>query len=144
MKKIITAATAILLFGASAFASHTLMINGSPVDKVVSKITFDGDNIVLHYDDNTTDTHDMEAVEIHDIQLSSIEGIETGVFTGVVGNQMIVEGLANGAVAEVYNIQGVKCATAVAVETKAVIDLSGLNSGAYILRAGNQIVKFVK
>ncbi len=144
MKKLITAAAALMLFGASAFASHTLTINGSPVDKVVSKITFDGDNVVLHYDDNTSDTHDMEAVEIHNIQLSSIEGLETGVFTGVVGNQMIVEGLANGTVAEVYNLHGIKCASAVAADSKAVIDLSGLNQGAYILRAGNQIVKFVK
>ena len=42
--------------------NQTVKIEGSIIDKVVTEITFDGDEVVLHYSDNSSDTKDMSLV----------------------------------------------------------------------------------
>ena len=53
----------LLCLGTMADDVQTVTIGGSTVDKTVKQITFDGDNVILHYADNSTDTQDM-AVEV--------------------------------------------------------------------------------
>lgn len=42
--------------------NQTVKIEGSIIDKVVTEITFDGDDVILHYSDNSSDTKDMSLV----------------------------------------------------------------------------------
>ena len=51
----------LLSLGAMADDVQTVTIGGTPVDKTVKQITFDGDNVILHFTDNSTDTKDMAA-----------------------------------------------------------------------------------
>ncbi len=47
-----------------ADTKQTVTVNGSTVDKTVSRMTFDGDKVVMTFTDNTAQTEDMEAVTI--------------------------------------------------------------------------------
>ena len=49
--------------------NQTVKIEGSIIDKVVAEITFDGDDVVLHYSDNSSDTKDMSLVAFYFVQL---------------------------------------------------------------------------
>lgn len=49
---------------ARADNSQTLTINGQTVNKVVTKITFNGDNVTLAYSDNSSQTEEMSLVAI--------------------------------------------------------------------------------
>lgn len=143
MKRFLVAAGLLFVGAVSLFAAQVLTINGETVEKTVTGITFDGDNVVLHFGDETS-THDMEAVSLQFKKTDGIADIQAGFITGLVGDKLLVEGVENGTVLEVYNVQGILCAAQKAVGSSAEIDLSGFNAGVYILRAGNQLVKFVK
>lgn len=143
MKRFLLAAGLLIMGASSAFSTQILTINGETVEKVVSRMTFDGDNVVLHFG-NETSTHDMEAVSLEFKQFDGIDNIQAGFITGLVGDLLVIEGVENGTVIEIYNMQGILCTSQKTVGNSAEIDMSGFNAGAYILRAGNQIVKFVK
>lgn len=143
MKRFLLAAGLLIMGASSAFSTQILTINGETVEKTVSRITFDGDNVVLHFG-NETSTYDMESVSLQFKKSDGIADIQTGFITGLVGDLLVIEGVENGTVLEVYNMQGILCCSVKAVGNSAEIDMSGFNAGAYILRAGNQIVKFVK
>ena len=55
-----------LLSGGSVLADsqQTVTINGAPVDKFVSKLTFSGDQVTLIFDDNSSQTEDLSLVSI--------------------------------------------------------------------------------
>lgn len=38
---------------------QTVKVNGATVDKTVTQITFSGDDVILHYSDNSSETQDM-------------------------------------------------------------------------------------
>ena len=54
------------LLSVNAFAENkqTVTIDGQAVGKTVKEITFDGDNVILSYSDNTSDTKDMSLVSL--------------------------------------------------------------------------------
>lgn len=86
----------------------------------VSKITFDGDNVIVHYNDGTSDTSfDMAAIVI---SFENAAGIEE--------RMAIVEkeGLAG---KPVYNIQGQLVGN----------DASNLSKGLYIINGKKVIIK---
>lgn len=47
-----------------AGSKQTVKIVGQVIEKTVSEITFDGDNVVLQYSDNTSDQADMSLVTL--------------------------------------------------------------------------------
>ena len=110
-----------------ADAVQTLTINGQKVEKVVSQLTFSGDNVVLHFD-GSEESYPMNEVQID--------------FT--VTNGLNIAGLADGTPVAVYDISGKKVAGVRAAGKVTQLSVDGLNGGVYILKAGNQIVKFVK
>jgi SNF family Na+-dependent transporter len=52
-----------------AGSKQTVKIDGQVIEKTVSEITFDGDNVVLQYSDNTSDQADMLLVTLSEIRL---------------------------------------------------------------------------
>lgn len=134
------------LCGITAYgdSSQVLTINGQTVQKVVNKITFDGNNVVLGFDGGTSQAYDMSTVTIDFIEASNINSLETFRFDGIIGDELNISGLEAGTNISIYDTTG-KCL--VNTKTNGIsesISLGSLRNGVYILRAGNKVVKFVK
>lgn len=143
MRKILYVAALLLMSASTAMAEGTqqLTINGQTVESVVTRITFGGDNVVLQFSDGTSQTADMEAVVL---------GFDYSAFTSVytlreaVGNFLNLSGVADGTEVCIYDAKGKLVAIAKADGTKAALSVSKLRSGVYLLKAGRQVVKFIK
>jgi len=104
---------------ATADNKQTLMVDGHSLDKTVSQITFDDDNVVLAFTDETTLTEDMSLVKMVFTYGSStgISPVERTIPQSQKGN--------------VYNLNG----QFVGTTTK------GLSKGIYIVNGKKWIVK---
>lgn len=146
MKKFFIMATAFMLSMcgiAHAETGQTLTINGQVVEKVVSQITFSGNDVILHFD-GSTETYPMNDVQIDFGGTTGINSVTTFKLNGIVDGQLNINGLAEGTPIAVYDISGKKITAAKANGENTLLNIDNLNGGVYILKAGNQIVKFVK
>lgn len=100
-----------------AGSKQTVKIDGQLIEKTVSEITFDGDNVVLHYADNTSDPADMSLVTL------SFSYTTTGISQ--------VEGIKKALQGKVYNLQGQFVGSS----------LQGLSKGVYIINGKKVIIK---
>lgn len=100
-----------------AGSKQTVKIDGQLIEKTVSEITFDGDNVVLQYSDNTSDRADMSLVTL------SFTYQTTGISQ--------VEGIKQALQGKVYNLQG----QYVGKSPK------GLSKGVYIINGKKVIIK---
>lgn len=125
---------------------QSVTINGETLTKAVATITFDGDNVVLHFADQSTQTADMNDVSISFMAgtATSITNLNAFSFNGLVGDVLRVGNAQRGTSLVVYNAAGQQVAKAQATEGETHISLAGLSAGTYILHAGQQAVKFVK
>ena len=108
------------MLSTAVFAGNkqTVRIDGQVIEKTVSEITFDGDNVVLYYADNTSDTENMSLV-ILSFSYSTTTGISQ------------VEGIKQALQGKVYNLQG-QCVGS---------SLQGLSKGVYIINGKKVIIK---
>lgn len=124
-----------------AVTTQTLIINGEPVEKVVTKITFNGDLAVLTFSDATEISEDMGNVILRFSSApTSIKDIAVFQMNKVVGDNLLINGLADETQVVIYDASGKDIITTYGSN----INVNGLRPGIYILKAGNQIVKFVK
>jgi hypothetical protein len=100
-----------------AGSKQTVKIDGQLIEKTISEITFDGDNVVLHYADNTSDQADMSLVTL------SFTYQTTGISQ--------VEGIKKALQGKVYNLQGQFVGSS----------LQGLSKGVYIINGKKVIIK---
>lgn len=100
-----------------AGSKQTVKIDGQVIDKTVSEITFDGDNVVLQYSDNTSDIGDMSSVTLS--------------FTYQTTCISQVEGIKQALQGKVYNLQG----QYVGKSPK------GLSKGVYIINGKKVVIK---
>jgi hypothetical protein len=144
MKKLLFLFSAALLMLASpikAVTTQTLIINGEPVEKVVTKITFNGDLAVLTFSDATEISEDMGNVILQFSSApTSIKDIAVFQMNKVVDGELNIEGLPAGTQVVIFDASGKQLMATMATQ----INVSSLKSGVYVLKAGNQIVKFVK
>ena len=96
---------------------QTVKIDGNVIDKVVTKITFEGDDVVLNYADNTSETKDMSLVTL------SFTYQTTGISQ--------VEDIKKALQGKVYNLQGQYVGSS----------LQGLSKGVYIINGKKVIIK---
>jgi hypothetical protein len=108
------------MLSAAVFAGskQTVKIDGRVIDKTVTEITFDGDNVVLQYSDNTSDNRDMSLVTLS-FSYSTTTGISQ------------VGGIKQALQGKVYNLQG-QCVGS---------SLQGLSKGVYIINGKKVIIK---
>lgn len=145
-KKIIAVSIALMsLCGiANADVVQTLTVNGQKVEKVVSQLTFSGDNVILHFADSE-ESYALDDVVIDFLGgTNAIEKITAFKLNGLVDGQLDVSGVPAGTTVSVFDVSGKKLSSVNSSSDSVHIDLCGLNSGVYILKAGNQVVKFVK
>lgn len=100
-----------------AGSKQTVKIDGQLIEKTVSEITFDGDNVVLQYADNTSDQADMSLVAL------SFTYQTTGISQ--------VEDIKKALRGKVYNLQGQYVGSS----------LQGLSKGVYIINGKKVIIK---
>lgn len=86
----------------------------------------------------------MNEVQIDFTVTNGINNLKTFTFNGIVDGQLNIAGLADGTPVAVYDISGKKVAGVRAAGKVTQLSVDGLIGGVYILKAGNQIVKFVK
>lgn len=131
----------ILVMPAKAETTPTLIINGETVEKIVTKITFEGDLVVLTFADTSVSSEDMGNVILRFSDLAtSIKDINAFQLKQAVDGSLNIKGLAEGTQVQIFDASG-KQMTAT---NDATINVSSLKPGMYILKAGSQIVKFVK
>ena len=108
------------MLSTATFADNkqTVKIDGQVIDKTVTEITFDGDNVVLQYSDNTSDQADMSLVTLS-FSYSTTTGISQ------------VEDIKQALQGKVYNLQG-QCVGS---------SLQGLSKGVYIINGKKVIIK---
>lgn len=124
-----------------AGTTQTLIINGEVVEKVVTKITFEGDLAVLTFADETVVSEDMGNVIMRFMSSpTSIKNVEAFQLNKAVGDNLEIDGLVEGTQLQVFDATGKQ----VIVTNDPTINVSSLKPGMYILKAGNQIVKFAK
>lgn len=144
MKKYLLFAVGLLLcLGISAaHVRQELTINGEAVEKAVTRITFEGDNIVLHFSDNEQQTVDMDVAVV----LSFLPDTETSIYSlkNAVGNRLDIKGLEPGTQVVLYDATGRIILTATAEKASTQLSTRSLKSGIYVIKAGNKIVKFLK
>lgn len=100
-----------------AGSKQTIKIDGQVIEKTVSEITFDGDNVVLQYSDNTSDQADMSLVTL------SFTYPTTGISQ--------IEDIKKALQGKVYNLLD-QCVGS---------SLQGLSKGVYIINGKKVIIK---
>ena len=144
MKKLKLFTMACLLsvaFAAQAGNVQTLVINGEKVEKVVARITFEGDNVVLTFSDQTAQTADMENVKL---SFTPEDLTAIGTIRNAVNKTFSIEGLEPGTEILIYNADGKRVLTTHASEDLTILKMTSLKKGVYLMKAGKQVVKFIK
>lgn len=129
---------------ATTSSGQIITINGQAVDKEAIELTFDGDNVVLHFSDGSSQSADMSTVSISFAQTTGIGDIKAFSLKGVTGDVLNIGGLVPGERVQIFDVSGKLVASGKANSDDLQLDLSGMKGGVYILRAGNNVVKFVK
>lgn len=109
-----------LLSGGTMYAEteQTVIINGTEIDKFVSNLTFNGNNVTLQFDDNTSQTEDMSKVSI------SLSYENTTEITNITS-------MDNSGKSKVYNLNGQYMGK----------DANALNKGVYIINGKKTVIK---
>ena len=146
MKKIVTLLLSLFLTVGTAFAdnSQIVIINGQKVEKVATKITFSGDNATVSFSDGSSQTADMAQVVIYLNVTTDIRKVETFSFNGLIGDELRLSNIAEGTAVTIYDATGKVLQQVKATDTTLSLNTASLKNGVYVLKAGNQIVKFLK
>ena len=109
-----------LLSGGTMYAEteQTVIINGTEIDKFVSDLTFNGNNVTLQFDDNTSQTEDMSKVSIS-LSYENATGITN------------ITSMDNSGKSKVYNLNGQYMGK----------DANALNKGVYIINGKKTVIK---
>lgn len=109
-----------LLSGGTMYAEteQAVIINGTEIDKFVSNLTFNGNNVTLQFDDNTSQTEDMSKVSIS-LSYENTTGITN------------ITSMDNSGKSKVYNLNGQYMGK----------DANALNKGVYIINGKKTVIK---
>ena len=118
MKKYLFLLACMLTTAVYADNRQTVKVDGLVIDKTITEITFEGDNVTLNYTDNTSDTMDMSLVSLSFVYSES---------TGIGQVEQLKEALQG----KVYNLNGQLVGNSV----------EGLSKGVYIVNGKKVIIK---
>ena len=122
---------------------HNITINGKYIDKKVNQITFDGDKIFFHWSDGST-SHEASKVIMDISDSSNINDIKIFSIGGFQGSDLIIDGLNPNQNLFIYDIYGKIMMRTIAIAARADLKINKLNTGIYLLKANDAVIKFVK
>ncbi len=144
MKKVILTLIGLISMTSAAYAAGPkLTVNGKEVEKFVTKITFEGDNAILHFG-NESEAYDMNSVVLTFSALSGIDEIISYSFNGIINNHIELGGIPTGTIVDIYDTTGKLRISEKIDSNPKQIDISSLNNGIYMLKAGKNCIKFKK
>ncbi|NDW19144.1 T9SS C-terminal target domain-containing protein [Dysgonomonas sp. 216] len=126
--------------------------NKSVMLSSISKITFSGDDMVLHYTANQIENIGLSSVRsiLFNQSGTGLENIHTikndiGVYPNPATDYLILKNIPEGkCIIDIYTVSGVHI-TRTSIQSKGqTIDVSQLQNGMYILKANNEVYKFTK
>lgn len=146
MRIILTICLVVLSF-VSAFAgtnNNMILFNGTKPWRTVVMVSYDKDDIVLHWSDNTTMSNDMARLML---ELASTEGINEAriqCVNGIYNDVVRLNGLIPNSSLAIYDFCGIKRLETYVSDSSMKLDLSQLNTGVYLLKNKNIVVRFAK
>jgi len=124
---------------------QTITVNGEPLTgKTVTKMSFNGDDVTLVFNDNTSDTYDMELVRVVFGTTVGINGINVAARHGIVGGELVVDGISAGTIINIFDMSGKMVASEKSCGNTVRINIDDLQSGMYVMSAGKTVMKFIK
>ena len=103
-----------------------------------------GDNAVVSFSDGSSQSADMSQVVIYLNVSTDIRKVETFNFNGLIGDELHLSNIAEGTAVTIYDATGKVLQQVKATDTTLSLNTASLKNGVYVLKAGNQIVKFLK
>jgi hypothetical protein len=131
---------------AALHASNPIVnINGTQMGQTLTKLTFSGDNVILHFNDGTIDTTDDLASVYIDMQtVTGITSLKAYQSNKITDNCVLLNDIPSGGLVTVYNIAGQKIIQTTTSGNTYSLSLQPLPSGTYIIKTGNNTIKFQK
>ena len=127
--------------------STTLWVHAQQQEIIINgQLTFSGDNVILLFDDNSTQSTDMGDLSIRFIDdgTTDIRQLQTFRMKQLVDGRLEIEGITAGTAIFIYDTTGKILLRTVAVEDITILDISSLKKGIYFIKTGKQIIKFIK
>lgn len=128
----------------TASGSPSFKVNGTEISTVVESITFDGDNAILHFSDGTQSSHDMSTLEILFPEISTLIESNSYILSQMVHDQLVIDNCAGNQLVCIFDMSGRLMHQTRSEEGMFSIDVNHMNAGVYILKIGNEAVKFIK
>ncbi len=144
------AAALSIAFSGYAATVAQVTINGEPVKKTVSALTFNGDRVTILFGDSDMMEADMDGLRLSYVEDASssvvnlTNGIDVFTYEGLVGDNLVVSGLADNCKVVIFDMSGKVVVGPVASQRRMEINVSALPQGVYVLGAGKDVVKFTK
>ena len=143
--------TGMLLFSMAFFslaqAEKILMVNGEMAERSnLAEITFVGDDLELKYADGSSFKLDMESVEVKFSATSGINAATANICSigSSVDDHIYLKNIEKGSVIQIIRTDGIVLYSAIANGSEMTINTDKLTPSPYLLKVGNQIVKFLK
>lgn len=134
--------TTISLLAANPRAA-VIRVNGNEVSKVVTEVSMDDEHLTLKWNDNTLLTGRIARLMV-DLTKSDINNAQLMNISGIQNDQMSIEGLTMGSPLYIYDLQGQLLMSQTVDQDLLSIDIHNLNTGIYLLKNNNTVMKFVK
>ena len=140
---LLAALTAIPGMAQSAQAEVT--VNGMKATRALARITFDGDNVVLHFADGSEDVSaDMDGVTIDLGNATPVGSLKTLTAPHVEGDRLVIGGTRRGERIALCDATGRRIMQTTAATDTITLSIATLAKGVYVVRTGQHIIKFSK
>ena len=147
MKKIKSMALAMILMGSlPSMAEKIVTVNGETVTQNTVKITLNGDNAVLYYDNGETLATDMSLLVVSFDDKSGLTSPSAQIYSAntVVNDKLFVSGLETDDMVSVFSAVGVLMMQQRVKGNSVQLDCDNLSGGIYFLKVNGKTIKFVK
>ncbi|MDD2559428.1 MAG: T9SS type A sorting domain-containing protein [Bacteroidales bacterium] len=135
------------MFSMKAFSERIVRIEGQELEQAVSRISFRGDTAILHFGEgDSLATHCLLLAVEFTAQsgLSSLQNSRVLLARNPVKDYLPLENLEVGNSLLLYDNEGRLIKKQKVSSSSEQIDLSGLPAGVYLLRTGQDLIRFVK
>ncbi|MBP5455762.1 MAG: hypothetical protein J6Y37_04630 [Paludibacteraceae bacterium] len=136
-----------LWIAAFAYSEKQVLINGTAADRSdVGDITFQGDDLLLTYSDGSSFRLDMESVVINFSDVTSSGGSLSSILSlnTIVGESIWLTGVEEGTPIQIIGVDGKIFYSSRAENSDFSISVATLPSSPYLIKIGDQIIKFIK